>query len=156
MKAVWNATPPQLKSVRRRRLTAQWSRCISPRFLSVIFVTAFLCTKASAEGADFDGSGRVDLRDFFLFADAFGGSLSRYDLNSDGRVDLLDFFIFADSFGKQVGCTDSSACNFNASATDDDTSCTYPAEHEDCYDVVAFLDANPTIREALEFESTRR
>lgn len=31
-----------------------------------------------------------------------------------------------------AGCQDSSACNFNADATDSDNSCTYPAQYYDC------------------------
>ena len=55
---------------------------------------------------DYDGNGRVDLSDFFLFADAFGEPVdedsTRFDLDGNGRVDLFDFFIFADSFGATV------------------------------------------------------
>ena len=50
---------------------------------------------------DFDGSGKVDFADFFLFADAFGGADPAYDLDSSGKVDFADFFLFADSFGKE-------------------------------------------------------
>ena len=49
---------------------------------------------------DFNGSGKVDFDDFFLFADAFGGSDPAYDLDGDGGVNFNDFFIFADNFGK--------------------------------------------------------
>jgi hypothetical protein len=48
---------------------------------------------------DFDGTGVVDLEDFFLFADKFGGTNPLYDLDRSGSVDLSDFFIFADNFG---------------------------------------------------------
>lgn len=54
---------------------------------------------------DFDGNGRVNFDDFFLFVDHFGLS-SRdpsfepaYDLDGNGRVDFDDFFIFVDNFG---------------------------------------------------------
>ena len=50
--------------------------------------------------ADFDGDGEVGFDDFFLFADAFGGSDDRFDLNGNGAVDLADFFLFADHFGQ--------------------------------------------------------
>ena len=48
---------------------------------------------------DYDGNGKVDLFDFFLFADAFGGTDPEFDLTDDGKVDLFDFFVFADAFG---------------------------------------------------------
>ena len=52
-----------------------------------------------AAAADFDGDGEVGFDDFFLFADAFGGSDERFDLDGNGAVDLADFFLFADHFG---------------------------------------------------------
>ena len=48
---------------------------------------------------DFNGDGRTDFIDFFLFADAFGGTDSRFDLDGNGRVDFADFFKFVDAFG---------------------------------------------------------
>ena len=48
---------------------------------------------------DFNSSGKVDLFDFFLFADAFGGTDPAFDLTNDGAVNLADFFLFADAFG---------------------------------------------------------
>ena len=54
-----------------------------------------------ALAGDFDGSGRVDFNDFFIFADGFGGSDPTLDLDGSGRVDFNDFFIFADGFGKE-------------------------------------------------------
>ena len=50
------------------------------------------------EEADFDGDGAVGFGDFFLFADAFGGSDSRFDLDGSGSVDFGDFFLLADYF----------------------------------------------------------
>jgi len=52
---------------------------------------------------DFDGSGSVDFSDFFLFADAFGGTDPLFDLDGSGSVDFADFFLFADNFGKESG-----------------------------------------------------
>ena len=55
--------------------------------------------------ADFDGSGRVDLDDFFLFSDAFGSTQvspewdAAFDLDTSGTVDFDDFFLFADAYG---------------------------------------------------------
>jgi hypothetical protein len=57
---------------------------------------------AGALAGDFDGSGGVDFSDFFMFADAFGGTDPFYDLSGDGKVDFDDFFVFADNFGKEA------------------------------------------------------
>ncbi len=48
---------------------------------------------------DFNGDGRTDFADFFLFADAFGSTDPRFDLDGSGRVDFADFFRFVDAFG---------------------------------------------------------
>ncbi|MCY3765235.1 MAG: fibronectin type III domain-containing protein [Gemmatimonadetes bacterium] len=48
---------------------------------------------------DFNGDGRTDFIDFFLFADAFGSTDPRFDLDGNGRVDFADFFRFVDAFG---------------------------------------------------------
>ena len=42
------------------------------------------------------------LFDFFLFADAFGGTDPEFDLTDDGKVNLFDFFLFADAFGNEA------------------------------------------------------
>ena len=56
---------------------------------------------ATAEATpDFDGDGEVGFRDFFLFAEAFGGSDPRFDLDGSGTVDFGDFFLFAEHFGQ--------------------------------------------------------
>ena len=49
---------------------------------------------------DFDGDGEVGFGDFFLFAEAFGGSDPRFDLDGSGTVDFADFFLFAEAFGQ--------------------------------------------------------
>ncbi len=49
---------------------------------------------------DFDGDGEVGFSDFFLFAEAFGGSDPLFDLDDSGSVDFADFFLFAESFGQ--------------------------------------------------------
>ena len=49
--------------------------------------------------ADFNGDGRTDFVDFFLFADAYGGTDARFDLDGNGTVDFADFFRFVDAFG---------------------------------------------------------
>ena len=54
---------------------------------------------ATAEATpDFDGDGETGFSDFFLFADAFGGSDPRFDLDGSGSVDFADFFLLADYF----------------------------------------------------------
>ena len=56
---------------------------------------------ATAEATpDFNGDGLTDFADFFLFAEAFGGSDPRFDLDASGSVDFADFFLFAESFGQ--------------------------------------------------------
>ena len=49
---------------------------------------------------DFDGDGVTGFSDFFLFAEAFGGSDPRFDLDGSGSVDFADFFLFAEHFGQ--------------------------------------------------------
>ena len=48
---------------------------------------------------DFDKDGKVDLSDFFMFANVFGSNDPLYDLSKNGKVDFDDFFIFASQFG---------------------------------------------------------
>ena len=57
-------------------------------------------TTATGGGAptDFNGDGRTDFADFFLFIDAFGTTDARYDLDGNGTVDFVDFFRFIDAF----------------------------------------------------------
>ena len=56
---------------------------------------------ATAEATpDFDGDGVTGFSDFFLFAEAFGGSDPRFDLDGNGTVDFDDFFLFAEAFGQ--------------------------------------------------------
>jgi|GEM_PF-807918 len=63
-----------------------------------------VAVRSTSKSADFNGNGRVDFDDFFLFADAFGkpgtGENARFDLDSSGTVDFDDFFLFAEGFGK--------------------------------------------------------
>lgn len=49
---------------------------------------------------DFSGDGKTDFVDFFLFADAFGGTDARFDLDDSGTVDFVDFFLFVDAFSQ--------------------------------------------------------
>ena len=48
---------------------------------------------------DFNGDGRTDFVDFFLFADAYGSTNAKFDLDGSGTVDFADFFRFVDAFG---------------------------------------------------------
>jgi len=50
---------------------------------------------------DFDGNAKVNLEDFFIFADNFGQTdfAEGTDLDGDGKVTLDDFFVFSDNFG---------------------------------------------------------
>ena len=57
-------------------------------------------TATAKPSPDFDGDGITGLSDFFLFAEAFGGSDPRFDLDASGVVDFADFFLFAESFGQ--------------------------------------------------------
>ncbi len=49
---------------------------------------------------DFDGDGGTGFSDFFLFAEAFGGTDPAFDLDASGTVDFADFFLFAEHFGQ--------------------------------------------------------
>ena len=57
-------------------------------------------TATARPSPDFDGDGVTGFSDFFLFAEAFGGSDPRFDLDASGEVDFADFFLFAESFGQ--------------------------------------------------------
>ena len=47
---------------------------------------------------DFNSDGKTDFVDFFLFADAYGGTDAKFDLDGSGTVDFVDFFQFVDAF----------------------------------------------------------
>ena len=61
---------------------------------------------AAGTSPDFDGTGKVDLDDFFLFAVAFGqeptGDNIRFGLDGNGKIDFDDFFLFAGAFEKTL------------------------------------------------------
>ncbi len=61
---------------------------------------SMLFTVTARATPDFDGDGEVGFSDFFLFAEAFGGSDPRFDLDASGSVDFADFFLFAEHFGQ--------------------------------------------------------
>ena len=55
-------------------------------------------TAVAEASPDFDGDGETGFSDFFLFAEAFGGSDPRFDLDGDGSVGFGDFFLLSDHF----------------------------------------------------------
>ncbi len=62
-------------------------------------------TVSPGASADFNGSGRVDFDDFFMFAEVFGkgrgeaGFNAKFDLSADEAINFDDFFVFAERFG---------------------------------------------------------
>ncbi len=56
-------------------------------------------TGPATAATDFNGDGKTDFADFFLFADAYGGTDAKFDLDGSGTVDFADFFKFIDAFG---------------------------------------------------------
>ena len=68
--------------------------------VELLNATAWTGTSAPAQAAtDFNGDGRTDFVDFFLFADAYGSTNAKFDLDGSGTVDFADFFKFVDAFG---------------------------------------------------------
>ena len=61
--------------------------------------TAWTGSSPVQAATDFNGDGQTDFVDFFLFADAYGGTDPRFDLDGSGTVDFVDFFKFVDAFG---------------------------------------------------------
>ena len=66
--------------------------------VSVAGLDPVIFTVTAKATPDFDGDGETSFSDFFLFADAFGGSDPRFDLDGSGIVDFADFFLLADYF----------------------------------------------------------
>lgn len=63
-------------------------------------VSEWTTSRPSGQTAtDFNGDSNTDFADFFLFADAYGGTDARFDLDGNGTVDIADFFKFVDAFG---------------------------------------------------------
>ena len=52
-----------------------------------------------AAATDFNGDGRTDFVEIFLAADANGGTDARLDPDGSGTVDIRDFFKYVDAFG---------------------------------------------------------
>jgi parallel beta-helix repeat protein len=93
---------------------------------------------------DFDSDGDVDSADLAIFTKSFGKSCHHNfnpmaDLDGDKDVDSMDQKRLTAYLGEQVdcnfdpgpnpvlGCTDPTAENYNANATKDDGTCTYPS-----------------------------
>lgn len=64
----------------------------------VEFNTRPIAPPPSFECFDFGRDGDVDISDFGIFADNYGGSGPTGDCDHDGDVDITDFGFFADSF----------------------------------------------------------
>lgn len=75
-----------------------WRRPDEADEILLVRSLATLTSRPVVQPGDFDGNGRVDFDDFFLFAEAFESTDPVYDLDDSGRVDFLDFFLFADFF----------------------------------------------------------
>ena len=93
---------------------------------------------AAAAGFTVSASGSTVLAFSFTGATIAPGSGTLVVLEGDITEDCLSNYIFSDSNGASLdvgfaevssGCTDSSACNYDSSAEDDDGSCEYV---EDC------------------------
>jgi hypothetical protein len=80
-----------------RRLS--WKRVTDGEQVLSVLARGTITAAPVALAGDFNSDGAVDFSDFFLFADAFGGTDPAFDLNGDGGVDFSDFFAFADAFG---------------------------------------------------------
>jgi len=60
----------------------------------------------ATHNVDFNFDGKIDLADFFLFADVFGHPVNEnnefFDLNGDGAINFPDFYLFADQYDKDI------------------------------------------------------
>ena len=64
------------------------------RELAIAFDSAIAASARTKKTTDFNADGRVDRRDFFLFAQAFATAAPRFDLDADGTVGFADFLRF--------------------------------------------------------------
>ena len=79
---------------------------------ATINVPSLTLTKPIAQGctpnkqADFSQNEKVDMDDYFLFAQHFNEDVNVnnkiFDLDNDNKVDFDDFFMFAEEFGKDI------------------------------------------------------
>src|SRR3989338_3743289 len=72
-----------------------------------VIILVLLASIVYAQNSDFNNDNKVDLDDFFLFADQYGknvdGNNVKFDLDKNNKIDVEDFFIFADWFGGLIG-----------------------------------------------------
>ena len=92
--------PPTFSTTRVTSSFAELRRKGAEGFETIDPKSSVEITEGCAE--DFDGSGKIDFRDFFLFAEKFGTNDQRFDLDGDGTVGLGDFLVFAQRF--VTGC----------------------------------------------------
>lgn len=79
-----------------------WKVVGSGEQMLTVEVRGTISAATAGLAGDFNDDGAVNFSDFFLFADAFGGSDPAYDLTADGAVNFSDFFVFADAFGTEA------------------------------------------------------
>jgi hypothetical protein len=79
-----------------------WKVVGSGEQMLAVEVRGTISAATAGLAGDFNDDGAVNFSDFFLFADAFGGSDPAYDLTADGSVNFSDFFVFADAFGTEA------------------------------------------------------
>ena len=71
----------------------------SPVRIEIWNTSAWTGSSPVQAATDFNDDGKTDFVDFFLFADAYGGTDAKFDLDGNGTVDFADFFKFVDAFG---------------------------------------------------------
>ncbi len=108
LKMALTARKGEIRTVQADRVVAVVARTGGGAEEGSFFISADPFEPSSASRSDFDGDGRVDLDDFFLFADGFGlasgqeGFNLLFDLDGDDVIDLDDFFMFAELFGSEA------------------------------------------------------
>ena len=70
---------------------------------------------------------RVLIGQFTTTGELSGQAYCQVFINGDGSTEFRDTFYFG-AGAPALGCTDPTACNYDAEASDDDGSCTFPAD----------------------------